>query len=207
MITNKDIRVENGFLIINGDKFPLDGQSPETIMDIVEDNSDTTPTENSTAPITSGGVYTALGTKQDTLTFDTTPTENSTNPVESGGVYAKIGDLTRTGITGSSVAAQLTSVAGQLGDLHIAVFEHEFTDVDITNAWGSMYESTDTLSFDISTLGLQNAPKFAIVGIKSTGAAVILTAPTNTATAINFRAVRPSTSTDLTIVATALVIY
>ena len=60
MITNKDIRVENGFLIINGDKYPLEGQSPAAIMKIVEDNSDTTPTENSDAPITSGGVYTAL---------------------------------------------------------------------------------------------------------------------------------------------------
>lgn len=60
MITNKDIRVENGFLIINGNKYPLDGQSPETIMQIVEDNSDTTPTDASTNPVTSGGVYTAL---------------------------------------------------------------------------------------------------------------------------------------------------
>lgn len=91
MITNKDIRVENGFLIINGDKYPLDGQSPETIMEIVEDNSDTTPTENSTAPITSGGVYTALGTKQDTLTFDSAPTDESTNPVTSAGVYTALG--------------------------------------------------------------------------------------------------------------------
>ena len=90
MITNKDIRVENGFLIINGDKFPLDGQSPETIMEIVEDNSDTTPTEDSTAPITSGGVFTALAGKEDTLTFDTEPTDESTNPVTSGGVYAAI---------------------------------------------------------------------------------------------------------------------
>lgn len=93
MITNKDIRVENGFLIINGDKFPLDGQSPETIIEIVEDNSDTTPTENSTAPVTSGGVYTALATKQDTLTFDTAPTDESTNPVTSGGVYTPIKKL------------------------------------------------------------------------------------------------------------------
>ena len=60
MITNKDIRVENGNLVLNGDKYPLDGQSPEAIMAIVKDNSDTTPTENSTAPITSGGVYNAL---------------------------------------------------------------------------------------------------------------------------------------------------
>lgn len=60
MITNKDIRVENGSLIINGDPYPLDGQSPEAIMQIVEDNSDTTPTENSTNPVTSGGIFDAF---------------------------------------------------------------------------------------------------------------------------------------------------
>jgi len=60
MITNKDIRVENGSLIINGDPYPLDGQSPEAIMQIVKDNSDTTPTENSTNPVESGGVFDKL---------------------------------------------------------------------------------------------------------------------------------------------------
>lgn len=65
MITNKDIRVENGSLIINGDPYPLDGQSPEAIMQIVKDNSDTTPTENSTNPVTSGGVYTAIDAVSD----------------------------------------------------------------------------------------------------------------------------------------------
>ena len=84
MITNKDIRVENGNLVLNGDKYPLDGQSPETIMQIVEDNSDTTPTENSTAPITSGGVFAADKDITDT-----------------------IGDITQTGVTGATVAAQL----------------------------------------------------------------------------------------------------
>lgn len=33
---------------------------------------------------------TALETKQDTLTFDNVPTENSTNPVKSGGVYSAL---------------------------------------------------------------------------------------------------------------------
>lgn len=96
MITNKDIRVENGFLIINGDKFPLDGQSPETIMEIVEDNSDTTPTENSTAPVTSGGIYTALGTKQDSITnlayITTGLTPNGNCSIKAGG-YIQIGKL------------------------------------------------------------------------------------------------------------------
>lgn len=35
----------------------------------------------------------AWNSKQDTLTFDTTPTQNSTNPVTSGGLYNIIGDV------------------------------------------------------------------------------------------------------------------
>ena len=89
MITNKDIRVENGSLIINGDPYPLDGHSPEAIMQIVEDNSDTTPTEDSTAPITSGGVFAADKAISDT-----------------------IGDITQTGVTGADVASQIA----ELGD-------------------------------------------------------------------------------------------
>lgn len=70
MITNKDIRVENGSLILNGDPYPLDGQSPEAIMQIVEDNSDTTPTADSTNPVTSGGVFTALSDKVEASSSD-----------------------------------------------------------------------------------------------------------------------------------------
>ena len=48
---------------------------------------DDSPTQSSTNPVKSGGVYTALAAKQDTLTFDNTPTQNSDNPVKSGGVF------------------------------------------------------------------------------------------------------------------------
>ena len=64
---------------------------------------DSTPTANSTNPVTSGGVKTALdgkadaaattaalAAKQDTLTFDSTPTLNSNNPVTSSGVHVAI---------------------------------------------------------------------------------------------------------------------
>ena len=51
---------------------------------------DNAPTEDSTNPVTSGGVYEALEAKQDTLTIDDTPTEDSTNPVTSGGVYSAL---------------------------------------------------------------------------------------------------------------------
>jgi hypothetical protein len=63
MITNKDIRVENGNLILNGDKYPLASQAE---IDVVKGDIDD------------------LG--------DT------------------IGDITQTGISGASVAAQLGSV-------------------------------------------------------------------------------------------------
>jgi hypothetical protein len=51
---------------------------------------DNTPTTNSTNPVTSGGIYTALSTKQNTLTFDNTPTANSDNPVKSSGIKSYI---------------------------------------------------------------------------------------------------------------------
>ena len=83
MITNKDIRVENGSLIINGDPYPLDGQSPEAIMQIVKDNSDTTPTENSSNPVKSGGVKTyvdnAVAAKADTYTSSSRDAAQSFN--------------------------------------------------------------------------------------------------------------------------------
>ena len=41
-------------------------------------------------------VETALDGKQDTLTFDNVPTENSTNPVKSGGIYSALAGKTPT---------------------------------------------------------------------------------------------------------------
>lgn len=55
---------------------------------------DSSPTENSTNPVTSGGVWTALSNKQNALSFDSTPTANSTNPVTSGGVWALFHSIT-----------------------------------------------------------------------------------------------------------------
>ena len=51
---------------------------------------DDAPTEDSTNPVKSGGVYTALSGKQDVLTFDDAPDEDSDNPVKSSGVYTAI---------------------------------------------------------------------------------------------------------------------
>lgn len=66
---------------------------------------DTTPTANSTNPVTSGGIKSYVDSKvsssggsgsvdlsgyQTKLTFDTTPTANSNNPVTSGGIKAAL---------------------------------------------------------------------------------------------------------------------
>ena len=72
---------------------------------------DSTPTQGSTNPVTSGGVYSAISNipaidaytktetnallagKQNTLTFDSAPTSGSTNPVTSGGVYDALSNI------------------------------------------------------------------------------------------------------------------
>lgn len=81
---------------------------------------DSAPTEDSTNPVESGGVYAALALKQDTLTIDSTPTESSTNPVESGGVYTALGNkqdtLTFNGTYNASTnpAATVSTVTGEI---------------------------------------------------------------------------------------------
>ena len=121
MITNKDIRVENGFLIINGNKYPLDGQSPEAIMQIVEDNSDSTPTENSNNPVKSGGVFTALSGKADSILEATSVTMsvNTTYQIPSDFLTRKIIIITlvRSSLAGSQIllASQIATGSASEG--------------------------------------------------------------------------------------------
>lgn len=78
---------------------------------------DSTPTSASTNPVSSGGVYTALESKQDTLTFDSVPTENSSNPVESGGVYDAIYPVVETTMPQTGF---LPNMMYELGELNSA---------------------------------------------------------------------------------------
>ena len=57
------------------------------IENVISVDADAQPTEDSQKPVTSGGVYAALETKQNTLTFDDEPTDGSNNPVKSNGIY------------------------------------------------------------------------------------------------------------------------
>lgn len=163
MITNKDVRVENGNLILNGDKFPLDGQSPEAIMQIVEDNSDSTPTENSTAPITSGGVYTALGTKQDNLTFDNTPTASSDNPVKSSGIKTAI----EAQVSLYTMPDQLVTVTGPYTDVTFNKPVEEGYTFYLLNAIAYTYDGWN------------------ISNIRSASGSARIYSPVNTATTVN----------------------
>lgn len=59
-------------------------------MDYSDITIDSAPTSGSGNAVSSGGVYTALQGKQNTLTFDTTPTSASMNPVTSGGILTAL---------------------------------------------------------------------------------------------------------------------
>lgn len=70
---------------------------------------DAIPTSGSTNVVESGGVYDALETKQNALTFDSAPTQGSSNPVTSGGVYDAIENATPDGLVSYAEAQTLTT--------------------------------------------------------------------------------------------------
>lgn len=180
--------------------------SPSQLKQYILNDMDEVPTQDSNNPVKSGGIFSTMAVpKYNSSTeteyyeggsafsgnIDSTPTAGSNNAVASGGTKTYVDNAISTALDGC----------------RIAVFEQTFTGVNVSNAWGSLYESTSVLEIDISSLGLQTVPKFAIVALKSSGAAVIFTAGTPTTTVIKFRPIRPSAATSLTIVATALVLY
>ena len=70
---------------------------------------DPTPTEDSTNPVSSGGVYTALQDIQGTLVIDSVPTANSNNLVRSGGVYSAI-----TAATSVATTSEFNEMLGEV---------------------------------------------------------------------------------------------
>ena len=72
-------------------------------------NADYVDDTNTTHKFVSASEKSTWNGKQDALTFDSTPTQGSTNPVTSGGVYAVIGDvesLLTTLISGNGAAEE-----------------------------------------------------------------------------------------------------
>lgn len=66
---------------------------PNIPQGVVVDNALSSTSEN---PVQNKVINSALGSKQNTLTFDTTPTANSTNPVTSAGIKAYVDNATPT---------------------------------------------------------------------------------------------------------------
>ena len=71
---------------------------------------DQVPTDGSTNPVESNGIFDALAGKQDLLTFDQTPTAGSTNPVESQGIKAYVDGM----IAGKYKTIHITEQGGSL---------------------------------------------------------------------------------------------
>lgn len=89
---------------------------------VIGTNLDAAPTEDSTNPVSSGGVFSALSGKQDTLTagtnMDSAPTSGSLKPVASGGVYTALQDrLVMTDVWGLA-ATTIAPASGQTADLN-----------------------------------------------------------------------------------------
>ena len=96
---------------------------------------DAYPTEGSGHAVASGGVYDALALKQGVLTFDAQPTEASLNPVTSGGVYTAIQNVT---IETDAEPTPASTNPVQSGGVYTAITELE------TEISGKQ----DTLTFD-----------------------------------------------------------
>lgn len=103
-------------------------------------NVDSAPTENSNNLVSSGGVYSALGSKQDNLTFDSSPTQNSDNPVKSGGVYTALAGKQNT-LTFDNAPTQNSDNPVKSGGVYTALGNKQ-----------------DTLTFDNSPTQNSNNP-------------------------------------------------
>lgn len=124
---------------------------------------DNAPTEDSTNPVESGGVYEALALKQDTLTIDSAPTESSTNPVESGGVYTALGNkqdtLTFNGTYSASTnpAATVSTVTGAISTAVSNLTKSDVGLDNVTNNAQIKAVSGSVTAGDVVTFGSDGA--------------------------------------------------
>ena len=97
-------------------------------MPVSELTIDSTPTNGSTNPVTSDGVFDALAAKQDTLSFDATPTNGSTNPVTSDGIF----DALALKSNKATVATDTLSTGSW--SLVSGLYEQSISNVNITSS-------------------------------------------------------------------------
>lgn len=107
---------------------------------------DNAPTNGSTNPVTSDGIYAALGTKQDTITVDATPASGSTNPVQSGGVYSALAD--KVDIAGGDSSATVATATGSTTSRTLANhLRNIYRDISDTGAWHRKRIVVDSVGF------------------------------------------------------------
>jgi len=112
---------------------------------------DETPTDGSTNPVTSNGIYDALAAKQGKLTFDTIPTIGSTNLVTSGGIYMW---TAATYITSANVAKNYQRIL-TFDDAPSSVSTNPVTSKGIYTA---IYAKQDVLTFDTTPTASSTNP-------------------------------------------------
>lgn len=101
--------------------FSTEEDAGRYILNLVFSSGKTLSDYNITNAYTKTEVDTALGSKQGTLTFDTTPTQNSTNPVTSGGVYTALQNLpTGTGDVTTNTDQNITGTKTFVGSKKVA---------------------------------------------------------------------------------------
>ncbi len=115
-------------------------------------------TDPKVSPDAEDAIEKALATKQDKLTFDSAPTENSTNPVTSGGVYNALQNvggedivtITATGVQSDEMAAKILAAKAVYydGKLYIKASEG---DADIEFKGQNQYGAIDTQFYMLFT--------------------------------------------------------
>lgn len=129
---------------------------------------DSVPTDGSSNPVSSNGVYDALTGKQDTLTFDATPTDNSTNPVTSDGIYTALSGKQPTLST-----AQQAAVDSGITSSKVSTYDGYATAIsDKQNALSSATATLASANWENSTQTVN------VIGM--TGTVIVWVSPTPT---------------------------
>ena len=149
---------------------PLDGSTTSPIGPFAG-GVKSTPLASNGDLYTGAAISTALGGKQDTLSFDTSPTSSSTNPVESGGVYTELGNKQNTLFLGSAQAPTSTAYQGTVNSTVENRADELCTGAAITTSLG---EKQAKIYVDSSTTAFSGRVKTSFTGDSNlyTGAAI-----------------------------------
>lgn len=122
MLSNKDIRVENGNLIINGVKYPLDTiEIKEEVEALTETVGDET-----------GGLVKDVSDLSDTVGDSTGGLVKDVDDLTD-----LIGDITQTGLTGDSVAGQITELVNGKPERFVSSSNTTTQNINIGTAGGN----------------------------------------------------------------------